>query len=272
MAARSTGRASTPAPSGSRRRWARPTGTATATTCRRWPPTADELVALAAAVGDHDGHDARVHPVRRRDPPSDRMALMADMAAAAGRPAQLEPAGQPLARRDLRAAAGRVRRGRRPGRRRGRPRPARRDAPAHGTGAGRPARPSPRSSAAARSTSGARAVADPDDPGPPAGRASSGPAASARWRRWPTATWSSSPSPSTGAAARWPRWPPSRASTPSTCSSTWSWSSGLALTMVLPTLVPVAGRHRRGLGAPGSRCGGTPGSGSAAPTPAPTPT
>ena len=78
------------------------------TRCRRVAADRDEFLALAGALPRPRGHDARVHPGRRRD---HRRAHGADgRHVARGRPAaQLEPARQPVPGRDLRAAAAGVR-------------------------------------------------------------------------------------------------------------------------------------------------------------------
>ncbi len=125
--------------------------------------TRDELVALAAATGAHDGTTLEFIPCVG-EIPEDRMTLMADMAAAAGRPLNWNLLGslspveiyeQQLAASDVAAERGGevVALG-----------PARRDAPPHGAG--------PRRAPDLR-----RRGRAPDRPAPPSGRrAPSGPA------------------------------------------------------------------------------------------------
>ena len=99
----------------------------------------DEFVALAGALRDHDGTTLEFIP-SVGEIPAERMELMADMSLAADRTAELEPARQPVAGRDLRAAARRVRPRGGGGRPRRRALAARRDAAARQQHARRPAR------------------------------------------------------------------------------------------------------------------------------------
>ncbi len=204
--------------------------------------TADELIALAAAVGDHDGTTLEFIPCVG-EIPEDRMALMADMAAAAGRPLNWNLLGslspveiyeQQLAASDVATARGaevvalalpdvmRLRMG-----------PVLDGLPAFAEVAALPDRRAPPGRRRSR------------DAGRPAGRGRAGHPWPAR-RRWPTARWSSGRVRALGRPHRWPRSPPPPAATPSTCSSTSCWSTALALTMVLPTLVPSLGATDEG--------------------------
>ena len=202
--------------------------------------TRDELVALAAATGDHDGTTLEFIPCVG-EIPEDRMALMADMAAAAGRPLNWNLLGslspveiyeQQLAASDVAAERGaevvalalpdvmRLRMG-----------PVLDALPTFAAVAGLPIDE--------RRASGRRA------PGRRCGPRPSGPCA-ARWPRWATATWSSWPSPTTGVAAPWPRWPHRRGVDVIDVLLDVVLVDGLALTMVLPTLVPSLGATDEG--------------------------
>ncbi len=217
--------------------------------------SAEELVALAAAVGDHPGTTLEFIPCVG-EIPEDRMELMADMSLAADRPLNWNLLGslspveiyeQQLAASDVATARGaevvalalpdvmRLRMG-----------PVLDGLPAFAAIAALPADERRRAVTDPATRAGLRGAAE---------RATRGPLR----RRWPTGRWSRWPSPTGGPATRWPRsWPPPGGDAVDVLIDVVL-VEGAALTMVLPILVPSLGRHRRGLGRPGRGLEGPPG-------------
>ena len=111
----------------------------------------DELLALARAVRDHEGTTLEFIAAMG-EIGADRIELMTDMSLAAEPPAELEPAGEPLPHRGLRAAAHVVRPRHRAGRARRRAHAARPDAAAREPHPRRPAGLARRRRARARRT------------------------------------------------------------------------------------------------------------------------
>ena len=272
MVALAARRRSRPARSASRRRSARrhtdgdgaPGAVAAArraTSSSRWP----------ARVRDHPGTTLEFIPAVG-EIAAERIELMADMSLAAEPAAQLEPARQPVADRDLRAAARGVRPRGAKGAARRRAHAARPDAHAGEHGARDAAGLGVRSWRC--DDAGRRAaVADPEH----AGRGCATASAEAAERRSASLAdfdliGDRRRPARPGSAAASPRSRAERGADPVDVLIDVVLPDRLPLTMVFPSLVPSLGRVRRGLGGAGRGLAATRGSCSAAPTPARTST